>query len=206
MHRIQTDFEHLACERGDLVALQHDVIAVGLGNGRIVARTETGPTGNVVDVTLDNAMMMEAGKLYGIRARRIYGGAMRTDLYRVNTIAGETPRLYFASPPTVDNAPAVGDLVSFGIYDRETLRVIIRDIEPQQDLSCRSAPGACSTSSAASCRVASRRPSRSAVNRVAAAEASLRDNPPAVPNGVGASSATNSENDAGLSTGEGHDA
>ena len=43
-------------------------------------------------------------------------------------------------------------------------------------------------------------------DRVAAAEASLRDNPPAVPNGAGASSATNSENDAGLSTGEGHDA
>jgi hypothetical protein len=41
-------------------------------------------------------------------------------------------------------------------------------------------------------------------DRVAAAEASLRDNPPAVPNGVGASSATNPENEAGLSTGEDH--
>ncbi len=29
IHRIIVDFEHLACERGDLVALQHDVIAVG---------------------------------------------------------------------------------------------------------------------------------------------------------------------------------
>ena len=135
VHRIQTDFEHLACERGDLVALQHDVIAVGLANGRIVARTENAT--HVFDVTLDNAVTMEAGKLYGIRARRIYGGAMRTDLYRVNTIAGESPRLYFAAPPVLNDAPAVGDLVSFGIYDRETLRVLIRDIEPQQDLTAK---------------------------------------------------------------------
>ena len=67
---------------------------------------------------------MEAGKLYGFRARRIYGGAMRTDLYRVNTIAGESSRLYFAAPPVLNDAPATGDLVSFGVYDRETLRVL----------------------------------------------------------------------------------
>ena len=42
VHRINVDFEQLACERGDLVALQHDVIAVGLASARIVARTEVG--------------------------------------------------------------------------------------------------------------------------------------------------------------------
>jgi hypothetical protein len=95
------------------------------------------PGPHVFDVTLDNAVTMEAGKLYGIRVRRIYGGHMRTDLYRVNTIAGTTPRLYFAQPPTIEESPAVGDLLAFGIWERESLRVIIRDVEPGDDVSAR---------------------------------------------------------------------
>src|SRR5512143_4190139 len=60
VHKITTDFEHLCCERGDLVALQHDVIAVGLASARVAARTEAGT--NVVDVTLDMPMTMQHGK------------------------------------------------------------------------------------------------------------------------------------------------
>ena len=135
VHRLNVDIEQLICERGDLVALQHDALAVGLAGGRIVARTET-PT-NTLDITLDTAVTMEAGKLYGVRVRRLYSGAVRTDLYRVNTIVGTSPRLYFAQPPTIDQSPAVGDLLAFGIWDRETLRVIIRDVEPGDDISAR---------------------------------------------------------------------
>ena len=62
---------------------------------------------------------------------------MRTDLYRVNIIVGTSPRLYFASPPVLNDAPEVGDLVSFGIYDRETLRLLVRDIEPGNDLTAK---------------------------------------------------------------------
>jgi len=42
----------------------------------------------------------------------------------------------FRQHPTAD-APAAGDLARFGIYDRETLRVLVRDIEPQGDLSAK---------------------------------------------------------------------
>ena len=135
VHRITVDFEHLACERGDLVALQYDVIAVGLGSGRVVARTEAG--GTVADVTIDNPVTMQGGKFYGLRVRRVVGGTMRTDLYRLYTFPGTSPRLYFTSPPLIADAPAVGDLASFGIYDRETLRVLVRDIEPSGDLSAK---------------------------------------------------------------------
>jgi hypothetical protein len=43
--------------------------------------------------------------------------------------------LTFATPPLLADAPAVGDLVAFGEYGRETLRALVRDIEPRQDLS-----------------------------------------------------------------------
>ena len=114
---------------------QHDAIAVRPAGARIVARTET-PT-NTLDITLDAAVTMEAGKLYGVRVRRLYSGAVRTDLYRVNTIVGTTPRLYFAQPPTIEQSPAVGDLWCSGIWERESLRMIIRDVEPADDLSAK---------------------------------------------------------------------
>ena len=135
VHRLTTDFEYLACERGDLVALQFDVLAVGICAGRVKSLTETGSV--VADVTLDTAVTMQSDKSYGLRVRRVVDGVMSTQLYRLNTIPGTSPRLWFNSPPATADAPAVGDLVAFGIYDRETLRVLVRDIEPQQDLSAK---------------------------------------------------------------------
>ena len=81
---------------------------------------------------------MQAGKLYGLRVRRI---VRRRDAHR--PLPGQHDRRRARRGSTsprrrsLDDAPAVGDLVSFGIYDRETLRVLIRDIEPQQDLSAK---------------------------------------------------------------------
>ena len=135
VHRLTTDFEQLACERGDLVALQHDVIATGLGSGRIAAVTDDAT--KVLDVTLDTDVTMLPDRTYGLRVRRVLAGAMRTDLYRLKTIAGQSPRLYFADPPARVDGPAVGDLAAFGELERETLRVLIRDIEPAENLSAR---------------------------------------------------------------------
>ena len=133
VHKITTDFEHLACERGDLVALQHDVIAVGLGSARVTAVTGDGT--HTTAVTLDAAMPMQAYKSYAIRGRRVVAGSQRTDLYAVNTVEGEQTSLTFTTPPLLADAPAAGDLVAFGEHDRETLRVLVRDIEPRKDLS-----------------------------------------------------------------------
>lgn len=135
VHHLTVDFEQLACERGDLVALQHDVIAVGLASGRVVAVTEAAD--RVLDVTLDVPVSMAGDQTYGLRARRVISGAQRTDLYRLVTQAGTAPRLTFAEPPLIAGAPRVGDLAAFGIWQRETLRLLIRDIEPRQDLSAR---------------------------------------------------------------------
>ncbi|HYN37895.1 MAG TPA: host specificity factor TipJ family phage tail protein, partial [Rhodospirillales bacterium] len=135
VHRITIDFEHLACERGDLVALQHDVIAVGLGTARITACGDDGEA--AVSVTIDTPMTMEDGKDYGLRARRIVAGAQVTTLYQVATDPGQQAILAFVDPPALEDAPSVGDLVAFGEYDRETLRVLIRDIEPRDEMTAR---------------------------------------------------------------------
>lgn len=135
IHRITCDFEQLACERGDLVALQHDVIAVGLESARIAARSDDGT--RVLDVTLDAPVTMLRDRTYGLRVRRVDGGGMRTDLYRLRTVAGQSPRLAFAEPPLLAEAPAIGDLASFGLWQRETLQVLVRDIEPAADLSAK---------------------------------------------------------------------
>ncbi|MDG4603754.1 MAG: host specificity factor TipJ family phage tail protein [Defluviicoccus sp.] len=135
VHRLSVDFEHLACERGDLVALQHDVIAVGLGSARIVGVSDDGS--RALTVSLDTPMPMEAAKAYGFRARRVVAGAMRTDLYAIETQAGPQATLAFSDPPPLTDAPAAGDLISFGEWERESIRVLVRDIEPRADLSAR---------------------------------------------------------------------
>ena len=78
---------------------------------------------------------MQSGKNYGLRVRRVVSGVMRTDLYRVNTVPGISPRLFLSDAPLIIDAPHVGDLCAFGLWGTETLRLLVRDIEPQQDLS-----------------------------------------------------------------------
>lgn len=131
-HTITTDFEYLACERGDLVALQHDAISVGLGTARV--KDVILNSGYVIAIVIDNSVEMEAGKEYGFRVRRIDSGAMRTDLYKVYTAPGLQDVLYPIDTPLPSNGPAAGDLVAFGEYQRETLRVLVKDIEPKDNL------------------------------------------------------------------------
>lgn len=135
--RFNTHFQYLSLERGDLIAWQHDGMAVGLGSGRIKSRTEVG--GAVTDVTTDERFVLEAGVDYVIRARRIVNDAIRTDLYqllRVDTSA-ETNQLFFSETVATADAPAIGDLVAFGTMGRETIHRIIKDIEPLENLQAR---------------------------------------------------------------------
>ncbi|MBK8211492.1 MAG: hypothetical protein IPK78_17620 [Rhodospirillales bacterium] len=82
-------------------------------------------------------MTMQTGKSYVLRVRRVAAGMMRTDLYPLRTIAGVSPRLWFTNPPALIDAPAAGDLCAFGELGRETLRVLVRDIEPGENLSAK---------------------------------------------------------------------
>ena len=121
------------CERGDLVALQHDVIAVGLGSARVDAHTESGT--NVLDVTLDDAVTMQTGKTYGLRARRVVSGA-----HAHRPLPGRHRPRHVAEAdvhqPAGDHRRAARrrSLRLRRVRSRD-LRLLVRDIEPQQDLS-----------------------------------------------------------------------
>ena len=56
-------------------------------------------------------------------------------LFEPAPVAGEQATLTFTTPPLIDDAPAAGDLVAFGEFNRETLRVLVRDIEPRPERS-----------------------------------------------------------------------
>ena len=88
-------------------------------------------------MALTTATPAPDGTDHGLRVRRVVGAAQVTTLYRVATEAGPQTTLALTDPPALADAPAVGDLCAFGEYDRETLRVLVRDIEPRGDLTAR---------------------------------------------------------------------
>lgn len=154
--RFHTDFEFLACERGDLIAYQHDAMAVGLGSGRVVSLGIE--AGRVATVTIDERVTMRSGESYVLRAKRVVDGRLRTDLYAIvglsvtlddvpdwdalsnfddAPLAQRETTLQLANPPLIADAPAVGDMVAFGISGRETIPMVLKDIEPGENLTAR---------------------------------------------------------------------
>lgn len=127
-----TDIEHLACTRGDLVRLAHDVISVSLGSARVKALVTDG--GDVIGLRLDSVFQLEESKDYVLRAKFNTGGQA---LYDLDTNAGETSLVYFAEPVALAESPGVGDLVVVGEAGVETIPAFIRAIEPGKDMSAR---------------------------------------------------------------------
>ena len=135
----KTDVEGFDCDRGQLVAVAHPVLSVGLGEGRVKAITRDGGTPDqVIEIQLDERVVMEAGKTYGVRIRRAGAGERVPDTRIVKTEAGETDTLKFwdndlgqALPVPLAIEPAEGDLVFFGEAGQETLDVIVHGIEPE---------------------------------------------------------------------------
>lgn len=67
-YEVNMDVEHLVCNRGDLVLVQHDVPLFGLITGRIKGVT-TDSLGRASAITLDEPCVMHAGERYGVRIR-----------------------------------------------------------------------------------------------------------------------------------------
>ncbi|MDN5939549.1 MAG: phage tail protein, partial [Salinisphaera sp.] len=121
-YTLTADGEVAACERGDLVHIQHDAIAVGLGAGRLSAVTTDG-SGNVTGVTLDQTVAMTAGTNYALRLRADDGAQTYGQVVTAN---GEHAALTFVSP--LASAVQEGDLWAFGVLDKVTLPALVKDI------------------------------------------------------------------------------
>jgi hypothetical protein len=127
------DIENIVCTKGDLVRVTHDVPLWGLGSGRVKAVQDDG-AGNATGVTVDEALVMEAGKNYTARFRKSDGSSLLVNLV---TNPGEQTTLTFATPIPLNNTPAAGDLAMFGEAGSESVELVVRGIEPGPDLTAR---------------------------------------------------------------------
>ena len=127
-----TDIEHIVCTRGDLIRFTHDVPLFGLGAARVASVASSGS--DVVSVTLDAQLTMEAGKSYALRFR---AGDGSSSVHAVTTVAGTSDTLSFAAPFPLSQAPQPGDLALYGESGTESVELIIRSIEPQGNLGAR---------------------------------------------------------------------
>jgi hypothetical protein len=108
-------------ERGDLVLLQHDVLLVGLGVGRITALTMDGD--NVESITLDETVTMEADTNYQANIRTASGAVLTAT---IETDPGSHTTITFS--PTLDpgdETVALGDLVIWGEGGRVSTECLV---------------------------------------------------------------------------------
>jgi len=116
------DLEHLACQRGDLILVSHDVPMWGLGWGRVKEVLSDG--GVKVGVVLDERLVVESGKSYNLRFRLEDGTSY---VRAVSADPGETDE--FAFTETTTENIQVGDLSIFGEVGTETTRLIIKGVD-----------------------------------------------------------------------------
>ncbi|MAZ92114.1 MAG: hypothetical protein CMF76_09155 [Maricaulis sp.] len=138
------DIESLVSHVGHLAAVAHDVMLVGLGSGR-VEKLITDEAGDVTGIVLDEKpdlsqgrLVMEAGKAYGIRWRQVTEAGSGSGSFRVSvssalplaTVPGPANVLTLPEPVDPDEAPALGELVAFGEFGKETAQILIKRIRP----------------------------------------------------------------------------
>jgi hypothetical protein len=131
IYTAEVDLEHLVCTRGDLVRVTHDVPMWGLHGVRVVALVTAGA--NTTGIIVDAPVTMAGGTSYGVRVRQAAG----TATYTLTTVAGDQTQLDFASAVATASGPAVGDLVQFGELGTESVELLVRSIEPLEQLGAR---------------------------------------------------------------------
>jgi len=133
VYELSTDIEHLACTRGDLVLVTHDVPLWGLSFGRVAALI-LDQADNLVGLRLDELVTMVAGEEYVIRVRLEDGTSW---IRSVTTIEGEGYEVALGPVSANDARPKVGDLWMFGRLGQETRELLVKSIEIDKDLGAR---------------------------------------------------------------------
>lgn len=134
-HSFYMDVENIVATRGDLIKFAHDVILVGSGSGRIKEVIDDGEeTPMVTGMVMDEEFPMVAGKSYALRFRLATGVSV---VKQVVTVPGSDNEVTFVTPFALEGAPEVGDLALYGESGRESMDLIIKEIEPGNDLTAR---------------------------------------------------------------------
>jgi len=127
MYRFNTDIEHIACTRGDLIRMNHDVMLVGLGYARIKSINSSG--GLAQSIVIDDIFTMSDHKTYQVRIRTNTGTRLET----IATVVGDQSTISFVTPFT-STLIQVGNLVSFGEAGSESAEYIVKSIRPTANM------------------------------------------------------------------------
>ena len=128
--KFSCDFEYLLCNKGDRIRYAGDITLTGISQGRIAGLIHN-TAGQIIAVTTDEALTMEAGKVYGLRIRRQDASIV---LHQLVTESGEFKEAVFATA-LKNGEVAEGDLFSFGLLNNDSKEFIITDISCGENLS-----------------------------------------------------------------------
>lgn len=129
-------WEHLICERGDMVHLQFDTILSGLGAGRVVS-VEYNGSDELVSLTLDSMLIIpKDAPDWAMRIRINTGEQFEGDLdMTIYPESGDYPNATFATPlDTGGQTVQPGDLVTWGEKGQVTTPCKVHEVRPKDDL------------------------------------------------------------------------
>lgn len=132
-YEFNVGLENLACTRGDLVRVSHDVPLFGLYWGRIKTVSTDG-AGYVYMVTTDEEITMEAGTSYAMRIRLSDGTSVLAD---VDVASSSETEIWFSSVIDSASAPEGGELFQFGESDSESVLMLVKEITASADFVAR---------------------------------------------------------------------
>jgi hypothetical protein len=135
-YTLNTDFEYLVCNRGDVVKVSHDVPLWGVGTGRIKAIT------NSTTLELTEPVTLVGGKNYRILIRvndknKPNGTTKTLDLAATSpgittgqVVTVSTIKLLSTAPITVSDGLEADNLFMLGELGYETQELVVINVEP----------------------------------------------------------------------------
>ena len=138
VYSLNTDFEYLVCNRGDLVRVTHDVPLWGLGSGRIKTITANTKTIQLTEQVLLAANPTGANYKIRIRTNDITATAGSGSQYL--TLERITTTGYYDTITVVETIPnnvEVDNLFMLGTENTETQELVVLSVEPGSNLTAR---------------------------------------------------------------------
>lgn len=144
-YSFEVSAEHVLCRRGDLVAVQHDMISEWCGAARITA-IETDSSGDITALALDTPVdipgtyfMDESPDLSAepnLAALGLEGGVAirRLGSVSVHRVDGGDPYRLEFSPAISPDGIEVDGLIVAGTIGHEVLRLLVFSVAPRQNL------------------------------------------------------------------------
>lgn len=129
-YQFSTDLDHLACNPGDRIWVQHDVITSGVATGRITSVNRS--SGNIISILTDETLTGDGVSNYILRVRSALGGLRNIPVSIPANVAGRTFTLLTALDDTADPI-VVGDLTALSTVEQGMLDGVVKTISPGPD-------------------------------------------------------------------------